>query len=292
MPALASVVFAKIADFPRRTVAEQARFRAQLEAALAVALVDIDPANRVVLDAPDGIAVAVLGDAAGALDIARRCLNSTAAGVPISIAVNHGAILFANEDDDRHGLIGDAIGAASAIAHFAGPARLLVSKSFRDALSEAAPGSAASLRPAGVFTDGNVRTHELFTLGAESAPRRRKVLTGIGIVLIAVIGTAATLFRDDVQRELRAGDPAVLAFDIHPDGDIYVNGFPRGKSPPLIGMQLEPGQHSVEIRKKGHAAAKFNFQLEAGKTTTVRHDFEPRPERGLFTRLWDAITRQ
>lgn len=290
MPALASVVFARIAEFARRPVAEQARLRAQLEAALAVSVSDVDPANRVVLDAPDGIAVAVLGDPAAALDIASRCLSANAAGIPLAIAVNHGAIRVQDEDES-HGLIGDAIGTASAIAHFAGPSRLFVSKSFRDALAEAAPGRAASLRPAGVFTDGNVRTHELFAPNPVAASRRRKILAALSVVLVAGIGTAAVMFRDDVQRELHAGEPAVLAFDVHPDGDIYVNGFPRGKSPPLIEMQLEPGPHSVEVRRKGHASVKVSMDLEPGQTTTVRHDFEPRSERGTFTRLWDAITR-
>jgi hypothetical protein len=99
------------------------------------------------------------------------------------------------------------------------------------------------------------------------------------------------MFRDDVQREMHAGEPAVLAFDVHPDGDVFVNGFPRGKSPPLIEMQLEPGPHSVEVRRKGHDPVKFNFELEPGRTTTVRHDFEPRAKRGTLTRLWEAITR-
>jgi hypothetical protein len=291
MPALASVVFARIAEFARRPVAEQARLRAQLEAALAVSLVDINPANRIVLDAPDGIAVAVLGDPAGALDIAQRCLSATTAGVPVAIAVNHGAIRYAQEDEDRVGLIGDAIGTASAIAHFAGPSRLFVSKTFHEALEEAAPGRAASLRPAGVFTDGNVRTHELFATDSAAASRRRKILAAVGIVLVAGIGTAAAMFRDDVQRELRAGEPAVLSFDVFPDGDVYVNGFPRGKSPPLIEMQLEAGPHSVEVRRKGQPSVKLSVELEPGKTTSVRHDFEPRPKRGVFTRLWDWITR-
>jgi hypothetical protein len=290
MPALASVVFARIAEFARRPVAEQARLRAQLEAALAVAMTDTATTDRVVLDAPDGVAVVVLGDPCGALDIAQRCLSATAAGVPVAIAVNHGAIRYA-EDDNHHGLIGDAIGTASAIAHFAGPARLFVSRSFREALSEAAPGRAVGLRPAGVFTDGNVRTHELFAPDAGAASRRRRILSGIGIVLIAGIGTAAGMYRDDVQRELHAGEPAVLAFDVHPEGDIFVNGFPRGKSPPLIEMQLEPGQHSVEVRRKGSDPVRFQFDLEPGRTTMVRHDFEPRAERSLFTRLWEAVTQ-
>jgi hypothetical protein len=62
LPALASVVFIRVTEFARRPVAEQARLRAQLESALAVALIRIPPQIRIILDAPDGMAIAVLGN--------------------------------------------------------------------------------------------------------------------------------------------------------------------------------------------------------------------------------------
>ncbi|HKX39288.1 MAG TPA: hypothetical protein VJN20_11580, partial [Burkholderiales bacterium] len=58
---VASVVFLKVQEFSRRAASEQARLRAQLEAALAITLAEIDPASRVVLEAADGAAVVVLG---------------------------------------------------------------------------------------------------------------------------------------------------------------------------------------------------------------------------------------
>ncbi|MGH8694740.1 MAG: hypothetical protein ACREVM_10995, partial [Burkholderiales bacterium] len=163
LPSLASVIFARITEFVRRPVAEQARLRAQLEAALAVSLDEFPAESRIVLDAPDGIAVVVLDDPAGALEIAQRCSRVTAAGVPVAIAINHGAVRPAQDDDGLKGLIGDAIGTAAAIAHYAGAGRLIVSRTFRDALAAAEPHRAVCLRPAGVFTDANVRTHELLS---------------------------------------------------------------------------------------------------------------------------------
>ena len=100
LPALASVVFIRITEFARRPVAEQARLRAQLESALAVALIRIAPQTRIILDAPDGMAIAVLGNPAAALDIAQRCMSASAAGVSMAVAINHGAIRLAPDDSD------------------------------------------------------------------------------------------------------------------------------------------------------------------------------------------------
>jgi len=291
LPALASVVFIRITEFARRPVAEQARLRAQLESALAVALIRIAPQTRIILDAPDGMAIAVLGDPAAALDIAQRCMSASAAGVPMAVAINHGAIRLAPDDSDHQGLIGDAVGTASAIAHFAGPARLFVSRSFREALAESSPARAVSIRSAGVFTDANVRTHELFAPDPASALRRRKVLAVVGAIVL--IGTFAVLvyFHENIRHEWHAGQPATLAFDIFPDGDIFVDGAARGKSPPLASLRIEPGLHTIELRRKGEIPFRTSVDLQAGKTTTIGHAFAPGGERGLLRRLRDWIWR-
>jgi len=184
LPSLASVIFARITEFVRRPVAEQARLRAQLEAALAVSLEQFPSESRIILDAPDGVAVVVLGDPAGALEIAQRCSRVTAAGVAVAIAINHGAVRPAPDDEGLQGMIGDAIGTAAAIAHYAGAGRLFVSRTFRDALAAAAPHHAVGLRPAGVFTDANVRTHEVLSPDPNVPGRRRKVLAAVGAIVM------------------------------------------------------------------------------------------------------------
>src|SRR5258708_38442057 len=92
---LASVVFLKIQEFARRPVQEQARLRAQLEAVVAVTTAELAPANRIVLDAADGAAIVVLGDPKAALHLAGRALAATAAGLPLCVGVNHGAVQVA-----------------------------------------------------------------------------------------------------------------------------------------------------------------------------------------------------
>ena len=290
-PALASFVFIRITEFARRPVPEQARLRAQLESALAVALIRIAPRMRIILDAPDGMAIAVLGNPAAALDIAQRCMSASTAGVSMAVAINHGAIRLAPDEGGHQGLIGDAVGTASAIAHFAGPARLFVSRSFREALAQSSPARAISIRPAGIFTDANVRTHELFAPDPASAIRRRKILAAVGAVVLIGILAAVVYFHESIRRELRAGQPATLAFDIHPDGDIFVDGVARGKSPPLASLRVEPGLHTIELRKKGEIPFRTSVDLQAGRSVTIEYAFTPGGDRNYLRRFRDWVLR-
>jgi len=182
---LASVVFLKIQEFARRPVQEQARLRAQLEAVVAVSSAELALASRIVLDAADGAAVVVLGDPRGALHLAGRALAATVAGLPLCIGVNHGAVQMASARDDD-GMIGDGIAVAASVAEFASPARLLMTRSFRDAMADAAPGLESGLFPAGVFTDAGLRTHELFSPDGRVAERRRTRFFALAVA--AVIG--------------------------------------------------------------------------------------------------------
>lgn len=291
LPTLASVIFIRITEFARRPVAEQARLRAQLEAALAISLIGVAPRNRIVLDAPDGIVVAVLRDPAAALAIAQRCLNVTGAGVSVAIAINHGAIRALPDESGDHGLIGDAIGTASAIAHFAGPARLFVSRTFRDALAEAAPGLVVQLQPAGVFTDANVRTHELLAPDDKALPNRRRLFVAIAVTVLCAIGAAAVYFRADLRQALYADRPASITFDVYPDGDVYVDGISRGRTPPLRELSLDAGTHSIEVRKRGYASHTVDIAVEAGESAAIKHSFEPGQQRGLLRRLRELIAR-
>ena len=284
-------MFIRITEFARRPVPEQARLRAQLESALAVALIRIPAHIRIILDAPDGMAIAVLGNPAAALDMAQRCMSASAAGVSMAVAINHGAIRLAPDDSGHQGLIGDAVGTASAIAHFSGPARLFVSRSFREALAESSPARAVCIRPAGIFTDANVRTHELFAPDPVSALRRRKILVAVGAVVLIGILATVVYFHENIRRELRAGQRATLAFDIYPDADIFVDGVARGKSPPLASLRVEPGLHTVELKRKGEIPFRSSVDLQAGRTTTVEYAFTPGGERSLLRHLRDWMPR-
>jgi class 3 adenylate cyclase len=190
----ASVVFLKIQDFARRSVSEQTRLRAQLEAVVAVTTAELPIASRIVLDAADGIAVAVLGDPAGALRIAERSLAANSAGLPLCVGINHGAVQMAGDRADD-GMIGDGIAVAASIADFSSPSRLLISRSFRDAMADAAPGLEAALSPAGTFNDAGLRTHELFSPDAGAPARRRRRFIAIAVATAIALPAAGVAVR-------------------------------------------------------------------------------------------------
>jgi len=183
---LASVVFLKIQEFARRSAQEQARLRAQLDAVIAVTTGDLDPAGWIALDAADGAAIAVLADPEGALRLARRSLSAAAGGLPLCIGINHGAVQVTKGGRGPDGMTGDGIAVAASVSEFAASTRVLISRSFRDALAEASPALDAGLSPAGVFTDAGLRTHELFFPDKSAAARRQRRLIAAGITAAIV----------------------------------------------------------------------------------------------------------
>jgi hypothetical protein len=194
MPSLfASVAFLKIQDFARRPATEQTRLRAQLQAVVAVTAAEISPAGRVMLDAADGMAIVVLDDPRGALRLAERALSAVAVGLPLSAGLNYGALQVAGGKGGE-GMTGDGIAVAAALAAFAGAARVLASRAFRDALAEAEPGSEAALASAGTFTDPGLRTHEVFTPSARALARRRRRYGAVALLFaVALIGGGVAL---------------------------------------------------------------------------------------------------
>jgi class 3 adenylate cyclase len=205
---LASVVFLKIQEFARRTVQEQTRLRAQLEAVVAVTAAELDPAGRVVLDASDGIAVVVLAAPRAALRLAESALAAQAAGLPLCAGINHGAVrILGGKKHD--GMIGDGIAVAASVAEFATQTRLLVSRAFRDAVADEAPGAEAVLAPAGTFTDAGLRAHELFTPDPNAPARRRRRFRALAAASIVVFVGAGIGVRAADPREPRFLDGAL-----------------------------------------------------------------------------------
>lgn len=188
--AFASVVFLKVPEFARRSVTEQARLRAQLEAVLAVTVADLDARSRIVLDAADGAAVVVLRDPAGALRLAARALNATSAGLPLAIGLNHGAVQLKN-GSSTHGMIGDGLAVAASAAELAPSPGIFASRAFRDAIAHDAPGEEANLVSAGTFTDAGLRSHEFFRPDAAGGRRRaRRYAVAAVLLFIAIVGGA------------------------------------------------------------------------------------------------------
>src|SRR5690349_12430281 len=107
-PTHASVLYLRLGDFATKAVVEQARMRAQLEAVVATGLSVLPERDRIVLDAPDGIALVVLDNALGALKAAERCLDA-AAVLPLCMGASHGAVAPVSGNGAAQGVIGDGL---------------------------------------------------------------------------------------------------------------------------------------------------------------------------------------
>jgi hypothetical protein len=202
---VASVVFLKIREFGRRPASEQARLLAMLEAVIAVVTAEVRPASRIVLEASDGAAIVFIADPQAALRLARRALTAASAGLPLSAGMNHGALQLSGKKG-AEGSRGDGIAVAASIAESAPSSRLLASRSFRDALADAAPGAEAELVPAGTFTDIGLRAHEVFTPDARALARRRRRygLVGATLAIALLAGSIGWRISTDGQASLIA----------------------------------------------------------------------------------------
>jgi PEGA domain len=275
----ATVVFFGLADFGTQPVAAQAKLKEGLEFALAAALAPIKAAERLVVETRDGAAVVLLDEPDAALDFGNR-VRAAAPALPLCIGINHGPVKLSLAGPHGPALVGDVLAAGAAVAGFAKPGATLVSRSYRDALAQAAPHRAKSLRPAGVFTDAAVRPHELFapSAGAAVSHRRRLLLFGaVGAVGILGAGVVKRRARLRAEAEAAARVPAVVSLAITPGGEILVDGRAQGMTPPLKTLELAPGRHDIVVRTGAHTPLTTRVDLAPGERFTLRHDFPPPP---------------
>ncbi|MGH8442020.1 MAG: hypothetical protein ACRETF_03855, partial [Nevskiaceae bacterium] len=273
--------------------------------------------DRIVLDAPDGLALAVLGNPAGAFRIAQRCLEA-AQVLPLCIGAHHGAVAVAGDGDDAaHGLVGDGLRSAGVASSFAQPSQILVTRAFREALAAHAPAREADLRRAGTFADDSVRTHELFIADREARKRRARrllvaglaciglgVLAGVGVRLydagvlklptrasepvavapvpVAPVVTAPAPKVEAKPRPPPPPPPAVIVFQVVPGGRVFINGQARGELPGLKQLALPAGRYELEIRYRKEDPLRRTLNLRAGQQVVIQHKFFEAPLKGLF----------
>jgi hypothetical protein len=184
-PVQASVVLLRIRDFARRSVAEQARLSAQLDAVLALLMPDIPERSRLVLSGNGSAAVAVLDNAPAALALAERALRAQGAGLALCIGIDHGPVevLRGETGDD---LAGDGLATASVLAASATETGLLVTQNFRTALAYMSPGAESALVPAVCLSDAGLRTYLAYSLD-RAATRRRQRNFMVGAVVTACV---------------------------------------------------------------------------------------------------------
>lgn len=222
---LASVVFLKIHEFARRPASEQARLRAQLEAVVAVTAAELSPAGRIVLDAADGVAIVVLGNPRAALRLAERALTAAVAGLPLSAGINHGAVRLLGAGKGG-AMVGDGIAVAASVAEFAPLSELRMSRAFRDALADAAPGMEAALVAKGASTDASLRHHELYARDPGALRRRSRRYKAMSVMAIVALVAAGAGYRISQQGQEAFLDSMTAKYrDGTAQGQRYVRGL-------------------------------------------------------------------
>ena len=274
-PAFANVAYLRVPRFDERSVSEQAALKEALEARTRAAIAGIDPADWVVLDASDGLALVMFGDPARALAVAQQI---NARGEPrVHAGLNHGPLALSTGSEVR--VMGDGLSAAAAAARFATPEKLLVTQDFARVLERRDPALAAELAGAGDFTDTRVRRHLFYTPDAKrrNAYRRRMLAYGvIGVVAIIALGFAAR----EAAKRLFPPPPAIVVLDVKPRGEVYVDGVYKGRIPPLRQVEVPAGSHRFEIRAAGLAPFETTLEVKPGEQAVITHTFaRPTPPK-------------
>ena len=273
----ASVLFLRMHAFAEAEASEQASRREQLAAIVRAALPAWDGRQRVVLESADGLAVVGPVAPEVALKAAQVAAEHGADGT-LGIALHHGPVR-AVIDEGGTRVVGDGIETASALAGFPTPHAVVASQSFRDALAARAPREAENLQPFGEQVDDRLRPHALYVFDPEPAQRRlqRRTLFGaLGLLGLLGAGYAARLARESYEAARR---PAVIRLDIKPWGEVFVDGEPKGTSPPLVTLSVPPGPHTIEVRNGRFKPLRMEVMLQPGEEMELKHVFAAPPPR-------------
>ena len=168
-----SVLFLDIADYSQRPVAEQLQLKQAFNQALAAALEQVAPRDRIILDTGDGAAVTFMGDPEDAL-FAAMAMRDLAASVPVRLGVNLGPVRLVKDLNGQMNIIGDGINVAQRVMSFSRPGQLLVSRSFYEVVSCLSRDYMNLFRHEGSRTDKHVREHEVYSV-VGGAPMARRV---------------------------------------------------------------------------------------------------------------------
>jgi class 3 adenylate cyclase len=66
---------------------------------------------------------------------------------------------------------------------------------------------------------------------------------------------------------------AVLSLAIAPWGHVFVDGKPRGVSPPLRELELAPGKHRIELKNTGSQTHVVTVNAKPGEKIRIKHKF-------------------
>lgn len=298
LPQPASVLFLRLRGFLEQSVAEQASRREQLVAAVASAIAPWQAADRVVLEAPDGLAVVGHGDPWLALQAARA---AAAAAPEVGIGLHYGPVKAEADPVGGARLAGDGLETAAALAGFDGQRGIVATSPFRDAIAARAPHRARVLRAAGEFVDERLRSHALYAFDPERARRRAWIRTAIGVVGIALILGAGYAARTQREAMEAARRPATITLDVRPQAEVYIDDELKGTTPPLARLSIPPGPHTIELRNERAKPMRMEVQLQPGEELDLKHVFtappappprRPAPPKSAFEKARSWVEKQ
>jgi hypothetical protein len=274
----ASVVFLKVHDFAQQVIAEQARLEARLREIVEKALSALREDQRIVLDAPGGLAVVVLANPEGALRFAWRA--SAERDLDFSVGISHGPVRIA--PGPLHVVYGDALLTAEAVARSTEGGNVSAAREFRDAIGRANPGMRRLFARIGSAVDAHDRAHEMFRADQASVDSRRRTFYAIAgtmaaIVLAIGIGIRSNRPPPPPPPPAPEPTPGAVTFDIKPEGEVFIDGTLKGMSPPLKRIQLPPGKHVVEIRSGTMKPMTVDLAIGPGEEFAVQHTFVAPP---------------
>jgi hypothetical protein len=77
----------------------------------------------------------------------------------------------------------------------------------------------------------------------------------------------------DQPRPAKSGAPGRLEIVAAPWGEVLVDGKSRGRSPPLLVLEVPPGPHTVEIRNSTFPAHVARVEVKPGEAVKIQHRF-------------------
>src|SRR5258708_17198804 len=160
---VSSVLFLDIVGYSRMGVGDQLKLKQKFNAVLLIALEQVDPGERIVVDTGDGAAVAILGNPERALFVAIAIFDSSG-DIRVRWGGNLGAISLLKDINGQANVIGVGITVAQGVMGFAKEGELLVSRSFHEVVTLMSGDYAAMFSHEGLRTDKHGRAHDVYAV--------------------------------------------------------------------------------------------------------------------------------
>ncbi len=160
---VSSVLFLDIVGYSRMGVGDQLKLKQKFNSVLLIALEQVDPGERIVVDTGDGAAVAILGNPERALFVAIAIFDSSG-DIRVRCGANLGPISLLKDINGQANVIGDGINVAQRVMGFAKEGELLVSRSFHEVVTLMSGDYAAMFSHEGLRTDKHGRAHDVYAV--------------------------------------------------------------------------------------------------------------------------------